>query len=458
MKKRLLNQCIFSFLILTVVQPMLAAITVADLKEYHASFVRGAKCFFGRKKCSEQDQRAWRRGSAGIVLALIAIASYIQRSRIASLFARRPKEEDITGYALNISMDTDNPILKAITNADVDALKELAKDPKNLNVVYFGKSLLAEAIQNAIKYPEEYKRITVIKILLENNARKYDYNQSAQSDLNAFNKIRWSSDARNQEQSKVLQEINKLWHAPTKPITQQSQSKGQMPKVHQLVEDGDVNKLTDLLDEGGFDVNSTYLEESLLKRAVRKAFEFPRQERRIEIVENFLNLGALVDKDTQNYLTLKNKAFTTMPEDQRTVLKKINSAYSLSLEKQKALQKPMPPVSGAIQLVDAIKNGNVNAVKALVKDPQNLTIKIKDSSLPALAASRAMEQPQDSQRVEILKILLAHKAPDDNNVLKNYLIKFNENVLKMTPETREMYKSALDTLQKINVLWKQYNR
>lgn len=213
-KKSLVHQFIFTVLIAaSLLQSVsLSAITVTDLKEYHASFVRGAQCFFGRKKCSEQDQRAWRRGSAGIVLALLAIASYTQRGRIASLFAGRSKI-DITEYALDISMDTNNLIIGAIQAADVDALKGLAENPKNLNVVYFDKSLLWEAIVQAMLKPHDKNRIAIIKILLKNNGRKYDYDQSAQKYLDKLNQESKQNRPLDQEKLKVLEEINKLWNS-----------------------------------------------------------------------------------------------------------------------------------------------------------------------------------------------------------------------------------------------------
>lgn len=324
-KQSLIYHIIFATLIL---QPfVVSAVTIADLKEYYASFNRGAKCFFQGKKCSEKDQRAWRRGSGTILLAVLAIAGFTQRGRLATLFTKRTRKEDITEWPREISMDINNVIMEAISTADVNTLERLAKDPKNLNVVFAGKSLLREAIQYAMGDPDNARRITIIKILLENNGRKYDYDQSAQKDLTALNKMNWSSAPESQARLKVLQEINKLWDASRSSITHQSQSIGQMPKAHQLVEDGDVNKLTDLLDEGGFDENSVYLEESLLKRAVRKAFEFPLQERRIEIVENLLYQHAKKDRDTLKYIAMKNNDRATMNADQQKVLKKIKALF-----------------------------------------------------------------------------------------------------------------------------------
>lgn len=228
MKKGLIYHLIFSLLITTItIQPgSLPTITIADLKEYYASFHRGAKCFFQRKKCNEKDQRALRIGSAGILATLLAIVGYTQKGRIARLFTERPikpleikrVDEPVQKIVTPVIRDvsegiTEHPMMYAIKTGNVEQVRKLSKNPDNLNIRLKHISLPSSAASYVLKYPREPQRLEIYEIIIKNNAP--DYNNDWQNRLNKFNEnlLERSLEYRetNKEFLETLEKLTKIW-------------------------------------------------------------------------------------------------------------------------------------------------------------------------------------------------------------------------------------------------------
>lgn len=199
-QKLLIYHIILSVLIL---QPLtVSAVTVADLKDYYANVNRGAKCFFQGKKCTAQEQRAWRIGSAGIILALITLLGYTQKGRIAYLFnTSGPSQEQMV------------QLYTAVKNGDVDQVRKLANNPQGLDIKFGNESLPAKAASYVLGQPEDPKRLEIFEIILKSKAP--DYNNSLNNYLIKFNgnvaKMTAEEKIRYKTTLDTLEKVNALW-------------------------------------------------------------------------------------------------------------------------------------------------------------------------------------------------------------------------------------------------------
>jgi hypothetical protein len=228
------NKSMLAFLVATITIQPLTAITTVELKDFYTRFTRGAACFLKRKKCNPEDKRAvWQVGGL-ITLALTALG-YTQWGRMTSLWVGRPAQprEELLSKAEKSKeqqspkgeqlvqksevVSADHPMIIAVQEGQIETVRKLANDPKNVNITFGKEALLKMAVRYAFNFSDAYDykaRVSIVKILLDHHAKAYDVDNQTQ----AFITMQNADECPDWIVTKclVLVDINALWKAAQK--------------------------------------------------------------------------------------------------------------------------------------------------------------------------------------------------------------------------------------------------
>lgn len=261
-----MKKFLFLVMVLSTIQSMtLSAFDRAVFNDYVARFGRGATSLLRREACSPEDQKVVGQVALGAVIVTgVGIAGtvvFLKRDYIKNLLSfakdtqksrkmmklieeenrrieqkarlkrdqdeaerlrleqeesnRKIAEEEARKKALEDTLDQlpqrvggSHDMVLAIRASHIEKVKALAQDQRNLNIVFENYPVIKEAIKRAIMNPTKCDKLTIVKVLLEHGAHRYDDKNLIKPWLEKFMQT-----TEHEQCKQIAQEIYQLWEA-----------------------------------------------------------------------------------------------------------------------------------------------------------------------------------------------------------------------------------------------------
>ncbi len=418
-KTSYLNQSLLIFVAITIVlhSVSITALTLVERKDYYDRFKRGAKCLVTGKRCSEKDKKAVVIGGAALLTAVVAMLGVTQRGRMASFFVKSAAPQKNPEQEM-----AEKPLEEGNRKKEEEKKEERPVKQKEEAHIAPQSSIQKELQQKQKERQQKKDERQLVDAVRARNVQK----------------VAELAKGRQIGNIEVYDEAGVV-----KPSLAALALETVLTGKTKTERDASLNVLRELM-RGSPDA------PSLLKEVREKLQE--------------------ESSTSENFKTGIAKEYPSLKE----ILPLIDAVIQkerLSLEEENDIKeevKSVPPahlqqpvILAANQhhpMIKAIDEGDVEKVATLAHNLENLQITYWDESVLRLAMSQAYVTLSSPNHMEIVKVLLAAKAPEYGLTAGEWITEMKKDLGKESSRNiakyPTFYSAKFKALKEMEGLWK----